>query len=786
MKKVKIHSSSLDDRDSAKRLRDDILLHQNDLRWCSENYTNTIIYAVDNDIIRLFSDAKASSIPGQVGYAQIFTFDSDSNSIGLGVILSHYIFYSLGKGSRGSGPKLLIPPLDREFASNLSVLLGLASKEHDVAQTQVAAFDKLLNNTTMRSEADFAQQLLDNAPKILDILFGTNSYSAQAKKRCALVNENRLTSLVEVNDSQTYGLPPKFIEVCLRKKSLPELIWANDLRNEWISLLDDPRYDEKRRRNLEDDADALSTLQLINTRLEGSGIRLVLITGAPNLLNKGLKITVKNAGQNYRFSDLWLRHPRCFLGDPMIFNSDIGLEKNYDDNYLMTLLDAFLAEGKSEENYQSQKTVEAYKNDQLVGEKYSMAIVEFQDSWNRFIANLCLGHADIMEQVSYSEHSLLLERIREISNAKSSLQELLKKSWQDVFFAAIQTGFLYSLHRWSLAKMLPRNLPKLIFGSFDPATKFIDDVIKQTPGTEVSDFRHRIEEVGNDSSKRYTTYLVFGVLFAAQNNWRIVESLADNAIRLFFGDHQSVPAAVRADPERIITGREAYFLKAVAKRHLARSVGDLTDAQNTIMLAMQMLALEREVRGNILPNDTRFEYELCSINVARAMFEKFLKAAPVFPERLATEQLLAKLNAILDTRNLANQEDVCGSSREDYRILTSLFIVELTLNCNIGDPFPDRLRQHLTHFRNITHAANAKVHPTQLGKIIYSIADWWGESDVLTKEQKKTIALDTIDHSIKSLRDGVGMPYERERCKYLKDFVMCDLGNSGMATYESQ
>ena len=129
------------------------------------------------------------------------------------------------------------------------------------------------------------------------------------------------------------------------------------------------------------------------------------------------------------------------------------------------------------------------------------------------------------------------------------------------------------------------------------------------------------------------------------------------------------------------------------------------------------------------------------------------------------------------------QGDVCyGSSREDYRILTSLFIVELTLNCNIGDPFPDRLSQHLTHFRNITFDDNAKVHPTHLSKIIYSIANWWGESDVPTKEQKKTTALNIIDNSIKSLRDGIGMPYERERCKYLKDFVMCDRDDSGVGS----
>jgi hypothetical protein len=409
-----------------------------------------------------------------------------------------------------------------------------------------------------------------------------------------------------------------------------------------------------------------------------------------------------------------------------------------------------------------------------------MAIAEFQDKWNRYIANICLGYPDIMEEVCCVDPtSAIIKLIKKIRNAQNSIQDLLKESWQSVFFAAIQTGFLYSLYSWSLAKMLPRNLPKLIFESFDLATNFVDDVIKQKPGTEVVDFHKRIEEVSKDSSDRYTTYLVFGVLFAAQNNWRIAESLADNALRLYFGDHQAVMGKVLADPERLITGREAYYLKAVAKRHLARSLNDLIAAHEAIMLARQMLDLEREVRENVLPNDIRFEYELCSISVAGAMFEKFMNVPTAFYGRLTTEQLLAKLNDMLVPRYLdCRGKDCSGTCRECYRMLTSLFIVELTLACNIGDAFPDRLSQHLMHFRSISSEEpydKNKFHLTPLCKMIYSIADWWGESDAPTKEQKKTIAVDTIDHSIKSLR-GVGMPYESARSKYLKDFVMFDRG----------
>lgn len=770
------------DRASAQRLREDIQLHKNDLRWLSENNEHIIIYAVDNDIVKLYSDTKtvAPSNQRRDGYTQIFSGDEKANAISLGVILSHHIFYSLGVGEQGTGTKLLVPPLDKEFASNLSATLNHAAIEDDTAQTQSNVIDVLLTDASL-SDIEKAQYLVNQAPKILDVLLGNDSRAAQAKKVCALLNKNRLISLVEISDTQTYGLPLEFVEACSRKKSLADLIFTITLKDDWTDQLILPKHSDERRKNLEDDAEALAALQLINMRLATRGIRLVLITGARNLLETGQKITVKNENQDCSFADLWLRHPRCFLGDPAIFGAAIDMEKKYGGNDLMTLLDAFLAESKQGREHHNNPSDEKDENAQHADSHYPMAIAEFQEAWNRFIANLCLGHTEILEQVSndYSPTSVA-ELIREIRDAKSSLKELLKESWQSVFFAAIQTGFLYSLYSWSLAKMRTRNLPKLIFGSFDQATRFVDDIIMQTPGTEVIDFRQRIEAVGKDSSNRYTTYLVFGVLFSAQNNWRIAESLADNAIRLVFGDLQSAPAAARADAARVITGREAYYLKAVAGRHLARAVGELTAAHNAIILAIEMLDLEREVRGNVLPNDTRFDYELCSINVAGAMFEKFLGEAPVFYGRLTTDQLIAKLMGILATRRMDYQGEVCyGSCRDCCRILTSLFIVEITLVCNIGDAFPDRLNRYLTHFRNIFFDAftdapdgKGKVYPTQLNEMIYSIVDWWGETDAQAKEQKKTTALDKIKCSEKNIQDGVGVPYESKRHKYLRDFIV--------------
>lgn len=775
------------DRKSARRLRREIQLHEEDMFWVDRN-DGVIIYAVDNDVAKLYSNTKKVAFNNQEsdddsqGYTRIFSGDEDVNAIGIGRILSHYIFYKLGENAQSFGKRILIPPLDAEFSSIFGGVFRDAAEENEQAQSGADSIDALLNSKAM-SDIELTQYLEVHAKEILDTLIGQDSLRAELLRLSKLVNENRLVSLNDI-DAKEKTLPPQFIEAIKTNKSLVELIWTSDLKSEWIGRLEKfasetkaqaknsnkrkkIQDDEKNKKNIEDDAEALATLQLINSRLAGQRIRFVMITGALSILRAARDVFVEEGGRKRSFSDLWLRHPRCFLGNPAILGAVAGGDSIGDGNNLVELLDAFLAEGDDNSEEQNRQLLARdNSNSQAVVRQYAGELHNFQNKWNRFSAQLCFNHAEI---VKGSDQQQVLELVKRLRSAGGSLKQQLNDAWHSVYLAASQTGFLFT---WNLKRFQRRNTPKLRFESFDHASKFIDEVLEQMQkqaGTEIKNFSHRIGEVRSDDPSGYTTYLVFGVLFGAQDQWHVSESLADSALKLVLGNPRTALQAVTADTERVITGREAFYLKAVAGRHLSSTASDLTSAHEAITLAIRMLDLERELRGNILPSDTRFQYELCSINVAAAMFEKFLGDSPQLFGRLTPAEILSRLSDILNKQPTECNDKVCdGSCRERCRILTSMFIVELTLIANVGDTFPEKLRPHLTSFHDLLAGKHVN-NPTPLMKTIYAVASWWGETNTSMKARKKADALAAIDSSIEK-RQRVA-PYEAARNAYLKEFV---------------
>lgn len=762
-------------RESARGLRADMRLHEEDLRW-ERDTGGIVVYATDNDVAKLYSDTRSVALgkhadrDDEHGYTRIFSGDEEQYVVGIGRLLSHFIYFRLGEAAGASSTRFLVPPLDVEFASILGGVFKNAGGESNHAQSYATPLDAIVKDET-RSDVEVARYLIGNAKDILTVLIGKESKHAELLRLCQLINENRLKSLYEMDGSEDV-LPKKFVDATQRQKSLLDLVWLSVLKDEWFRQLDKPDHDEKRRKNAEDDAEALANIHLINSRLVGTGIRFVMITGAPNILRVGRSIVVDEGHEQRKFSELWLRHPRCFLGDPDVLGVDSDSGASSDSNKLAALLDAFLAENETtRRDGELEESVGEGSESATVECLYAGEVLEFQKRWNELSAGLCLTHAEIIKDASYEEE-LVIDLVKKIRSADSSIKQFLMDAWHSAFLAASQTGFLFT---WHLKKESRRNTPQLVFESFKGASTLIQDVLHQMqhmPGTEIVDFRRRIAEVRNDPSHGYTTYLVFGVLFAAQDHWQLTWSLADSSLRRIFVNPRLSLQAVKEDGERIITGREAFYLKAVAGRHIARSAQDLSKAHEAILLAMQVLDLEREFRGDeLLAGDARFQYELCSINVAAAMFEKFMSDPGVFCGRQTVPEMRTSLSELLI--NLS--DECCGSSfdrscRERSRILTSLFIVEITLGADIGDLFPEALRVHLESFRAVfsgEHIGN----PTMLTKVIFFVADWWAEAKLPAKDTKKTIALSAIDASVKKIQAGEGMPYEISRHSYLRNFV---------------
>ena len=239
------------DRRSAKKLREDIKLHENDLEWIAKG--NVIVYAVDNDIALLFSNPKQVAFEDK--YTKIFNSDEEINVISLGKVLSHFIFYKLSEKNGHISPKLLIPPLDREFSRIFQAAFNNSTKECQSAKKRAEVIEAMVKDIDL-NDTEIAEKLVAQAPDILELLYGENSVATVVRKLCALIDEQKLTSLIEITQNNTEGLPEEFITAYLQKKSITEMIWTSNLKDEWIKKLDKPNLDDKKRENIADDAEA--------------------------------------------------------------------------------------------------------------------------------------------------------------------------------------------------------------------------------------------------------------------------------------------------------------------------------------------------------------------------------------------------------------------------------------------------------------------------------------------------------------------------------------------------
>lgn len=756
----------LTDRESARRLRSAICLNEEDRLW-HRNTGGVVVYAVDNDVIKLYSDTRNMALgkggdgDGDLGYTKMFSGDEDAQVIGIGRILAHFLFFDRDRSSTQRLPLFWVPPLDAEFANILGGVFRNAGGKLDNALRSAAPVDELIGDIS-KSDTDVASILIERAPEVVSILLGGESKHTELLRLCELVNEGRVLPLDEV-DSISECLPEGFGAATKLKLSLLDLIWLSELREEWINRLTRPDDDESRKKAIETDADALSRLQLLNKRLEGVNIRLLMITGSHRVMAAAQGMPGMSEGRS--FADSWLRHPRGFLGEPDIFLGNGDLGETVEPNRLPGMLDAFLAGTEGAEMSGKESSIE-------LAPLYREAMSKLQAEWNQLSAGLCLTHPEVLQSPAHDPDAVAA-LIAKIRSADSSIKQFLIKAWHEAFLAAMQTGFLFS---WSLRRDVRRNVPQLVFESFADASEFISDLLDQmqhSPGTEIEHFRSRIGRISRDGSKGYTTYLVFGVLFAAQDLWHIASSLAESALQRIFSDDRGYLMHVNEDQSRLITGREAFYLKAVAGRHLARSVRDLGAALDSTVLAEQVLELEREHRGDeLLEGDHRFRYERCSINVAAAMFEKFLHEPGFGSKGMSIREMRDELDAILRSAPEECEEYTCaGGCHLESRVLTSLFIVELVLVAKLGDLFPERLRIGLDRFRTLFSGAHIG-NPTKLAKAVFAVADCWGEVDAKVSQSKKTAAFAAIDAAESSVRPGECMPYEAERYRYLRNFVI--------------
>ena len=633
-----------------------------------------LIYSIDTDILNLFLDPVdvAASRPATArrprpGYTQIFRGDPPELSIALGGAIADFIFFGLGKRS----PILMLPPLEREVGAVFQAITTQADREHRDA---LAELDRLRENVTgfverIQAEPDDAGRLklmVAEMSNLHKLLFGYSGPSAELARFAILLERSDLTDFARFL-SRPHDVHADVVEHLRSLNTIRGWIEFSHLQGKWEERIERSKARWKSRKNIVADCQALARLEQINRILKPSGVRVVHVTGDQAIF--GAAATYQPSGEDQSFASLHLRHPRAFLAEPSVLFTESDGDPGRTEE-LIPWLDVFLARFTGATAPSSVDLLELLEQTPEDRRAIVQQVLEgdpdagrvFEEEWKQFCGPITLDHALSASSESSSPFDQYLSILRgwadglgkddkrsfreaaeALEDCKGTFERILEgleevvaervmKTWQDCFAAATSTGF--SLLRFGSGTESPARSPlPITFATLQAASNFFSKMLHGGTG---EGYREMINTVWSEDDSGYLFYLAFGALFGAQGKWRIARILADRALGVVaeLGLNRQVPGKVN--------GREAYYLRAAARRLTASSPKDFEEAKGDLRRARDALELSRANNPEYSITPLRFDAEQAALDLSRHLFNLFSESAnkrEPSPERLELLQM---------------------------------------------------------------------------------------------------------------------------------------------------
>ncbi len=705
-----------------------------------------LLYAVDTDIIILYANPGEESVTknNREGYAQIFPDDDAGLATAIGAALAHHVFFHLSEEL----PLLALPPLNEEMKRVYFAIAHNASREHDRAHGQMAAIKERFEQA--EDDEELEALFLKLAPDVWTLLSDQGA-SGELKRFGDLLDQSRVAPPCHLLDENLVKNASLIQALAPVDQNLQDMIEFRELREAWFDRL----YETKSSRPitlLYDDAVAMARLEWVNDRLDSDQYRLLMITG-----DQSLFAAAESYSKGSRsFAENFLRHPRSYLAEPEVLlpqqeqacqepGQKTGMA-SCDSNRFVESLEML---GQSLELNDSETALE--KSAQSVLDDVPDLLVKFQEKWSKYTSSLAARQIGNMKDVSEQLVGRKLKHL--LTHNPEDLQQLVDKkideTWDSFFKTTTKTG--YGLLLYSTNDKPPaRNAPPLRFDSFEKARKFVDTVI--TKGRLPAGAQQSLKV--KDDPLDYTFYLVYALLYAYLGQWGFTRSLAANAAYL----------AEKGNVKRI-TGREAYFLLAVAVRHGCKAPEDLTDAKQYLSLAKGLVAKEEHHDRN---KDVRFESESLAIDLTAHLFKAF-KGEQLPEDTPSLKDLQDSAIAQLKELKSGVEADEIIRAATERNLLTNLFMVVFLRVFEDGE-FVDKakLTPWLEVFEKNVNGENGHAPKLSvLVDIIYRMAAWYMSEDDDKKErkQKRKSVMQLLE--ARSKGDNV-MPYDRKRIRFFK------------------
>ena len=451
----------------------------------------------------------------------------------------------------------------------------------------------------------------------------------------------------------------------------------------WCQRLLDTRSHRKSTVAIYDDAMALARLEWANAHLDEARYRVVLITGDSSIYRAGLKYLPQHRSDDkYTFSDLYLRHPRAYLAETGVLSPDkrakadtTGVETEFLD-----WLDTFLAK--------LEPGIHKYRKDldavvkmppanlvKLIAptllRKHPNIVVDLTGRWAQYTRHLVFAHESLQSADAAEDkfgRTLRWDFQKLLRRLSDLLTDRVRETWDAFFKAATEAS--YGLIFYQSRSMRSRNVPALLFNDFRQANDFMQTMLSSRANTHRGAYDHKaIANLRDADRSGYTYYVAHALLFAAEGRWRVADILAERALDI-----------AKTSPRKEISGREAAYLRAVALRHSARHVSDLSMVESLLDRADECFKRERYTWPKLKGGEVRFEAERLALWLTYHLFGYFLNESvprgirPVGEVQEQIELLLKRIKSLL---NGGNSEDRFVIRSVERNLLTNLFMTGL-------------------------------------------------------------------------------------------------------------
>ena len=783
-----------------------------------------IIYSVDTDILHLYLNPAEVSVskpaeqrssqrsrhgdlrPAQhkgphPGYAEIFSDDPQELSTALGKAIADFIFFQLSKVS----PILLFPPLEREVGKLFHTITLRADREHRTAQREVEGIRNDIVQVVERiqsltSEDEKLRALLERMPSFYQLFFHSTSPSAQLVRFATLLERSRLMDL-ENFVREPYLFDKQFVDRTYRRLStVRSWIQYSHLKGVWEDRLSRTKSPTAAK-TMEADVHALARIEQLNSVLEKDGIRIIHITGD--------RAVTEAAGdfpdnEPASFGDLYIRDPRAFLAEPSVLFTDDEPERGTEKE-VIPWLDVFLANFTDDERdlsrrlsrFLEQTPSERRRAVEGVLQRDSDAAKIFQMQWQRFCGPIALEHvqASVANDPDYFETYISIlsssltkderstggefldatQSLRvEVTRFGSILDELdnllmdrVLRTWEECFAAATSTGFSLLGLADGTGRPSRCALP-IMFSKFKKASDFFSAMLYQQ---DYSQYRNMISALREEDTTEYLFYLAFAGLFGARGKWRVAHILSSRALRIANG----------LESRTEISGREAYYLRGVARRMTARGLSDFDKSLIDLNEARRLLEESRAKVEDHPITQLRFDAEEVALELGRYLYTKYVKKDDGGGEKSFCGRLREVVKDMLPRVDLELQnQGACDRVRRALQVnYLSLLILEASSDVAMfmKGSVSDRDKEILGELRKGMEATSGKrILESFLHRAVFLVAGTIVEpAGTIRQNDERRSELEVL-LSDESIAGNSVTPYDRARYEDLRDCGRIALG----------